>query len=153
MLCGQIVHIRPVRKSDAADWQRMRQALWPSAHGEHAGEIAAFFDGDRNNPAQVLLAFDDSCRAVGFAEISIRPYAEECYSGRVAYLEGWFVEDNRRREGVGAALISAVEEWGRAQGCTELGSDADIDNLDSAAAHRALRFTEVGHIVCFRKDL
>ena len=131
----------------------MRQSLWPSAPGEHAGEIDAFFQGDRRNPAEVFLAIFDEGRAIGFAEVSIRPYAEECYSGRVAYLEGWFVEETSRGQGVGAALVAAVEEWGRAQGCTELASDADIENAASAAAHRSLGFTEVGRIVCFRKAL
>ena len=131
----------------------MRETLWPSSPGEHAGEIAAFFSGDRRNPAEVFVALDDDARAVGFAEVSIRPYAEECYSGRVAYLEGWYVEEGRRRQGVGAALVAAVEDWGRAQGCTELASDAAIDNRASSAAHRSLGFTEVGTIVCFRKPL
>ena len=131
----------------------MRQALWPSDPGEHAGEIAAFFAGDRRNPAEVLLAFDDHDESIGFAEVSIRPYAEECYSGRVAFLEGWFVEEGQRGREVGAALVRAVERWGRNQGCTELASDTGIDNLDSAAAHRAVGFTEVGQIRCFRKSL
>jgi aminoglycoside 6'-N-acetyltransferase I len=145
--------IRPVQQSDAADWARMREALWPSEPGEHAEEIASFYEGDRRNPAEVLLAIDDSGRAIGFAEVSIRPYAEGCFSGRVAYLEGWFVEEDRRRNGVGAALVAAVEEWGRSQGCTELASDTEIHNVDSAAAHRALGFSEVERIVCFRKAL
>lgn len=131
----------------------MRESLWPSDPGEHAGEIAAFFAGDRRNPAEVLLAFGHDGEAIGFAEMSIRPYAEECYSGRVAFLEGWFVEESHRRRGVGAALLEAVEGWGRSQGCTELASDTEIDNLDSAAAHRAAGFTEVGQIRCFRKSL
>jgi aminoglycoside 6'-N-acetyltransferase I len=147
------LQIRPAKPSDAVAWERMRQALWPSDPGEHAGEIAAFFAGDRRNPAEILLAFGDDGEAIGFAEISIRPYAEECYSGRVAFLEGWFVEEEHRRRDVGAALVAAVEGWGRNQGCTELASDTGIDNLDSAAAHRAVGFTEVGQIRCFRKPL
>jgi aminoglycoside 6'-N-acetyltransferase I len=131
----------------------MRQSLWPSTPGEHAREIAAFFGGDRHDPAEAFLAFDDQRRAIGFAEASIRSHAESCISDRVAYLEGWFVEEADRGHGIGAALIAAVEEWSRAQGCTELGSDAEIDNLASAAAHRSLGFIEVGRIVCFRKDL
>jgi aminoglycoside 6'-N-acetyltransferase I len=131
----------------------MRQSLWPSAPGEHAGEIAAFFGGDRSDPAEAFIALDDGGRAIGFAEVSIRPYAEGCHSGRVAYLEGWFVEEASRRQGVGATLVAAVEEWGRAQGCTELGSDAEIHNAASAAAHRSLGFTEVERIICFRKAL
>ena len=131
----------------------MREALWPSEPGEHAAEIEAFFGGDRREPAEALLAVDDSGRAVGFAEISIRQYAEGCSTDRVAYLEGWFVEEDQRRKGVGAALVAAVEEWGRAQGCAELASDTEIHNAGSAAAHRALGFSEVERIVCFRKTL
>lgn len=145
--------VRPARASDAADWERMRQALWPSAPGEHAGEIAAYFAGDRRNPAQVLVAFDPTGGAIGFAEVSIRPYAEGCYSGRVAYLEGWYVDEAARRRGVGAALVAAVEEWGRAEGCTELASDTAIDNAVSTNAHRALGFDEVERSIAFRKPL
>lgn len=131
----------------------MRQALWPSAEGEHRGEVAAYFAGERSNPAEVLIACDDAGRARGFVELSIRPYAEECYSGRVAYLEGWYVEPAHRRAGVGAALVEAAAAWGRAQGCTEMASDTALDNSGSAAAHRATGFAETGRIICFRRAL
>ena len=87
------------------------------------------------------------------AELSIRSIVEGCSSGRVAYLEGWYVVPEARRRGVGRALVEAAEAWGREQGCTEFGSDTQLDNLDSAAAHRALGFTEVEQIRCFRKVL
>ena len=145
--------IRPVEPGDAGPWARMRQVLWPSETDEHAAEIAAFFEGHRSNPAEVLLAIDEAGKAIGFAELSIRPYAEGCYSGQVAFLEGWYVAQDRRREGIGGALVRAAEAWGRAQGCTEMGSDTDIKNIVSATAHRALGFVEVNRIVCFRKTL
>jgi aminoglycoside 6'-N-acetyltransferase I len=71
----------------------------------------------------------------------------------VAYLEGWFVSPEARGTGVGRALIAAAEEWGRLQGCTEFASAAEADNDVSAAAHRAVGFTEAGLVRCFRKDL
>jgi hypothetical protein len=73
----------------------MRGALWPGGEDDHATEIARFFERGTLGLltlAAVLLAVDDDGHAVGFAELSIRPYAEGCYSGRVAYLEGWYVE-------------------------------------------------------------
>jgi aminoglycoside 6'-N-acetyltransferase I len=145
--------IRPVEPTDSAAWERMRQALWPSADGEHAAEIAEFFRGHRSDPAEVLLAVDESGQAVGFIELSIRGYAEGCSSDRVAYLEGWYVDPGMRRKGIGSALVRAAEEWGRLQGCSEMGSDTEIENAVSAAAHRSLGFTEVERIVCFRKTL
>lgn len=153
MLAAWDMNIRRVTREDAAAWERLRQSLWPSKPGEHAAEIAAFFGGDRGNPAEVFLAVSGGGRAVGFAEVSIRNYAEGCSSERVAYLEGWFVEEPYRRGGVGSALVAAVERWARSQGCTEMASDTEIDNEASAAAHRALGFAEVERIVCFRKDL
>lgn len=104
-------------------------------------------------PLQVLLAVDSSGAAVGFAELSIRAYAEGCSSDRVAYLEGWYVVPDARRRGVGGALVRAAEQWASAQGCTEFGSDAELENTVSAAAHRALGFDEVVRIRCFRKAL
>jgi aminoglycoside 6'-N-acetyltransferase I len=145
--------IRTIRAADAAEWERMRQTLWPSAPGEHAGEIAAFFAGDRRDPAEVLLAVDEERRTVGFAEVTLRSHAEGCRPGRIAYLEAWFVDEAHRRRGVGAALMAAVEAWGRSQGCRDLASDTEIKNTDSAAAHRALGFAEVMRITCFRKAL
>lgn len=147
------IRIRPVRRDDAMAWERMRDAFWPSAPGEHAREIATYFRGELREPMEVLLALDPSDQIIGFAELSIRPYAEGCHSGRVAYLEGWYVEPTQRGRGVGAALVQAAEAWGRAQGCSEMGSDTAIDNVRSAAAHISLGFNEVERIVCFRKDL
>ncbi|HEY6212834.1 MAG TPA: GNAT family N-acetyltransferase [Vicinamibacterales bacterium] len=144
--------IRPVTRSDGVEWARLRECLWPS--GDHAAEIARFFDGVvLPTLGAAFVGMDDSGRPVGFAEASIRPYAEGCHSGRVAYLEGLFVEPHARRRGIGRALVAAVEAWGRAQRCTELGSDTDIANDVSASAHRALGFDEVERQICFRKPL
>lgn len=90
---------------------------------------------------------------VGFAEVSVRPYAEGCQTERVGYLEGFFVVPERRRLGVGRQLVGAAEEWARSQGCAEFASDAEATNELSATAHRALGFTDVGLVRCFRKDL
>jgi aminoglycoside 6'-N-acetyltransferase I len=131
----------------------MRCALWPEgSQEEHRGEIDQFFGGQLREPLAVLLA-EDSGRAVGFAELSIRAYAEGCHTDRVAYLEGWFVEPEARRQGIGRALIEAAEAWACNQGCSEFASDTQPENQASAAAHRALGFSEAGLVRCFRKEL
>jgi aminoglycoside 6'-N-acetyltransferase I len=132
----------------------MRQALWPEdGTHSHAQEIEQYFAGELRMPLEVLLAVDDRGEPIGFAELSIRPYAEGCTTNRVAYLEGWYVETDARRRGVGRALVAAAEQWALAQGCSEFGSDALLENETSAAAHRALGFEEVEQIRCFRKPL
>ena len=147
------VVVRPARSSDAAAWVAMREALWPDESGAHAAEVEQFFAATVREPVEVLIAVDAAGRAVGFAELSIRPYAEDCETDRVAYLEGWYVTPDARRRGVGRALIEAAEAWARGQGCTEFGSDALLENESSAAAHRALGFQETVQIRCFRKTL
>jgi aminoglycoside 6'-N-acetyltransferase I len=148
------VSVSPARQEDAADWLRLREALWPSEAGQsHAAEIEQYLAGQLHMPLEVLIARDDSGSAVGFAELSIRAYAEDCVTDRVAYLEGWYVIAAARRHGVGRALVDAAEAWARQQGCTEFASDALLDNDVSAAAHEALGFTETVQIRCFRKNL
>jgi aminoglycoside 6'-N-acetyltransferase I len=149
-----MVRVRAASKEDAPAWLRMRDALWPGyASTWHADEIQQFFAGKLSMPLAVLIAEDYAGKPLGFAELSIRNYAEDCVTDRVAYLEGWYVVPGARRKGVGRALIAAAEQWARQQGCSEFGSDVELDNEISAAAHRALGFTETVQIRCFKKQL
>jgi len=148
-----VIRIREATASDAVAWLRMRMDLWPDGAADHPREIAAFFQGTASMPLAVLIARSDTDEAVGFAELSIRNYAESSTTDRIAYLEGWYVEPSARRRGVGRALIAAAEEWARSQKCTEFGSDAELDNAISASAHRAVGFTETAQIRCFLKTL
>src|SRR5690242_19240427 len=145
--------VRPATPEDSAPWLKMRQALWPEGASDHPFEIASYFAGRLRMPLQVLLAFDDAGLPVGFVELSIRPYAEGCDTDSVAYLEGWYVAPEARLQGVGRSLIQAAEQWAREEGCSEFASDALVDNEIGAAAHRALGFTEVVQVRCFKKSL
>jgi len=143
--------VREATRADAGDWTRMRNALVPS--DDHPGEIAAFFDAPASTPLATFIAERADGSVGGFVEVGTRPYAEGCDSSPVGYLEMWFVEEDLRLQGVGAALVRAAEEWARAQGCTEMASDAVLENEGSHAAHRALGYEEVERIVCFRRAL
>jgi aminoglycoside 6'-N-acetyltransferase I len=145
--------IRPVCVDDAAAWRGMRKALWPGDGDQHAEDIRRFFAGERLEPAEVLMAFDETGHAVGIAELSIRAIVDSCAPGRVGYLEGWYVSATARRKGIGRALVQAAEDWARAQGCAEFASDTELDNSGSIAAHKALGFEETGRVVQFRKSL
>lgn len=147
-----MTHIRPVTVADSKDWLHMRCALWPEgSEGEHRDEIERFFADQLRNPLEVLLAVDDTGAPVGFVELSLRSYAEDCVTDCVAYLEGWYVVPEARRGGVGRALVGAAEDWAREQGCAEFASDALLDNHTSAAAHRALGFRRQCRSVVFER--
>ena len=148
-----MIRVRHATPDDRSRWLDMRCALWPGGpFVEHASEIDAFFAGRLRDPRAILLAEVDG-RIAGFAELSVRPYAEDCDTDRVAYLEGWYVDPAARRQGVGRALVEAAEAWAEGLGCSEFASDALLENTASAAAHRALGFAETEQIRCFRKDV
>ena len=147
------MEVRAAVAADAAAWVRLREALWPYGAEEHAREVAEFLAGSRRLFHEALVAVDVDGHAIGFVEISIRPLVNGCTTDRVAFLEGWYVAEEHRGSGVGAALVRAAEQWAREQGCVEFASDVEIDNAGSIAAHVALGFTETDRVVCFRKDL
>jgi aminoglycoside 6'-N-acetyltransferase I len=145
------VTIRHARNSDAAEHARMRAALWPD---EDPDELAAEIPGllaDANQLAVVAERADGLLG--GFAEASVRPFANGVDEQPCAFLEAWRVDEDLRHTGLGRALVSTVEEWARGRGFKELGSDALLENSVSHAAHRALGFVERERVVCFRKRL
>ena len=71
----------------------------------------------------------------------------------MGYIEGWFVDADMRRQGIGERLIVAAEQWATAQGCKEMASDAQVENDVSLAAHKALGFEESSRTVHLRKRL
>lgn len=146
--------VRHATKGDSEAWLELRYALWPDgSHNEHRREIESFLAGTAREPQAVLLAENEDGRIIGFAELSIRSYAEGCSSDRVAFLEGWYVRPDSRLRGVGKALVAAAECWGVTKGCNEFASDMQANNEASRVAHLGCGFTEVSVIRCFRKEL
>ena len=147
------VTIRAVRPADRAEWLRMRRALWPDGAEDHDREVAGLLASRSADAVAVFVAERSDGRLGGFLEVGTRAYAEGCRTSPVGYVEGWWVDPDLRRGGVGAALVAAAEAWARSRGLTEMASDTELDNRDSQAAHAALGYASVERIVCFRKAL
>jgi aminoglycoside 6'-N-acetyltransferase I len=153
---GTGLAIRPVRSADAAEWLRLRRALWPDeGKGERsqAGEIARHFARGGGGGVTLVAERRDRRRLGGFLELGLRAYAEGCATSPVAYVEGLYVERDFRRRGAAEALLAAAEAWARTAGDRELASDALIKNAASLAWHGRMGFAEVERVVCFRKLL
>ena len=58
-----------------------------------------------------------------------------------------------RHQGFGRALMEAAEAWAASRGYGALGSDTEIHNAVSIAAHRRLGYREIERHVCFLKQL
>lgn len=146
--------VRPATAADVGAWSQLRALLWPDDDAAaHAEDIAAtFLTGDPDQIA--FVAESDAGRMIGFVEASIRrDYVDGCDTSPVAFAEGAFTVPELRGTGVGRALVDAVAEWGRARGCTELASNALLDNTASHAFHEAVGFEETERVVFFRRML
>ena len=150
----RVMRVEVAETEHIDQWLEMRAGLWPDAPlAEHEQEIAGTLAGTA--PDRVgLLAFSDQQSVVGFAEASVRTDpVNGCDTSPVTFLEGIFVKPAHRHEGAARLLLTAVENWGRSKGCTELGSDADCENPEGLAFHAATGFIETERVVFFRKRL
>ena len=143
--------VRQMSVNDRVIWAEMRIALWPDeALPAHTATIDELL-GD--NDVWGLIAEATDGGAVGFAEIAMRKYANGCDTQPVAFLEGVWVNPQFRRRGIGTRLIAHAEALLAARGFRELGSDTQINNHASQAAHVAWGFSETERVVYFRKLL
>mgnify|MGYP001975991381 CR=1 FL=1 len=146
--------IRIATSSDLAAWVALREQLWPDTpEAEHLAEAAGVLAGSPGESVAFLdLAEGGELRA--FTEAALRrDHVPGCATTPAAFLEGIFVRPQDRGRGIGRGLLHSVQDWARAQGCSELASDAHIDNLESHAFHRASGFEETARIVFFRRRL
>jgi len=145
------MRVEPCAQTSIADWVALRAELWPD---EDAAVMAAEAPAILADPDKLVLLAREAGEAVGFAEAAVRQdYVNGCETSPVAFLEGIYVREARRRHGVARALVAACEDWARSKGLREFASDALLDNTRSHAMHAALGFEETERVVYFRKDL
>jgi len=146
------MQIRQALLEDKDEWLRMRRLLWPDTPDEeHLQEIEVYFQAGAVDAAFVALRpFGE---LAGFLEASLRKYADGCSTSPVGYIEGWYVDSDLRRQGVGSLLVAAAETWALSLGCSEMASDCLLDNHASLAAHLALGYEEAERLIHFRKSI
>lgn len=144
--------VRPLRETDLNEWFRLRKLLWDaSSDDDHKSEMLEIIEHPESQ--MILVADSGNGRLLGFLEVSIRPFVEDCNSDNVGYLEGWYVDPEYRKMGVGRQLVASAENWALQKGCTEMASDAEIGNQLSLTAHQSLGYRETSRLVHLKKDL
>lgn len=125
--------------------------LWPDhTLDEFLQEIAKLI---AQPDATVFLAYHDT-EAIGFAQCQLRyDYVEGTSSSPVGYLEGLYVKEAFRKQGIAKKLVNACENWAKNKGCHEFASDCELENEESLAMHLKLGFSEANRIICFNKKL
>ena len=146
------MNISIITPADLQDWLEMSLDLWPEENKEEmSGFLETFLDEPKYHN---FISRDENGLATGFINLSLRSdYVEGSSGSPVVFIEGIYVKPDFRKQGIARKLMEAGEEWGRQQGCAEMGSDAYADNLVSRAFHKKAGFTEAPPIVVFIKGI
>jgi aminoglycoside 6'-N-acetyltransferase I len=149
--------IRDAQAGDETAIAEMMASLWPDGSVEEfRKEAAALVETGMHGTmaGAILLALDEGENTVGFLQVGLRSHADGCDTSRpVGFVEAWFVRPHARGQGIGRALMRGAEAWSQAEGCSEIASDALVDNAESLRAHEATGFEVVDRCVHFRKKL
>jgi aminoglycoside 6'-N-acetyltransferase I len=142
------MEIIKVTQREFDEWLDLVLKLWPDASAEDMMSIL-------NSPREDgFLVKNDDGHAIAFMNLSLRyEYVPDATQSPAAYVEGIYVKDEYRKQGVGKALIQYAEKWALEQGCVELASDALLENTASYAFHTTVGFREVERVVFFIKPL
>ena len=144
--------IRPYKDSDWDEWLRMNQALFPGFSVEEDGDEMRSTIA-RTDAEVFVIERPDGKTLAGFVEVGTRSVVDGCLSSPVGYIEAWYVDPDMRKTGYGRRLLDRAEKWALAQGYTEMGSDALLENDVSHAAHRKCGYIEVDKVINYRKSL
>jgi aminoglycoside 6'-N-acetyltransferase I len=145
------VIIRRAIPADKPEWLRMRLLLWPFGTAEGFSKDLDALLADPLTP--VFVAARPAGGLGGFLEAGTRKYAEGSESSPVGYIEGWYVDEDLRGQGIGKALVEAAEDWARSEELSEMGSDTWLDNDASIRAHLKMGYEEAERLVHFIKKL
>lgn len=148
-----IVHATENQLEDVA---ALALKLFPETGSDTIREEMRALLSDGN--AAVFLHYTGEGVPAGFAQCQLRfDYVEGTRSSPVGYLEGIFVEEPSRKQGVAKELLRRAEAWAKAwakeKGCSEFASDCELGNTESLSFHQSVGFREANRIICFTKQL
>ena len=143
--------IRTANIDDLTDVTNLAIALWPDHSFEELNKEMREIILD--NTTLIALYFQNDI-PVAFAQCQLRKdYVEGTESSPVGYLEGIYVHDDYRQNGIARELLQYCEKWAKEKNCIEFASDCELDNTESYLFHLKVGFVEANRIICFCKKL
>ena len=142
---------RPAAAEEAGTVAALACELWPEHTQE---ELTGEFERTLSADDEAVFLYSRNGKAVGFAQCQLRhDYVEGTETSPVGYLEGVYVQETDRRQGIARELVSACVNWAKDRGCTEFASDCELSNRESQAFHQAIGFEEANRLVAYVRKI
>ena len=135
-----------------AEWLDMRRELYSGTieYDFPDVEIEWILGSDHY---ECLVVVDDDHEIIGFMELSLRNIVDGCVGGPVGYIEGLYLKPDQRGKGYGKHLVGEAASWFKDRGCTEMATDAEIQDTNAQEFYKRAGFKEMWHVVQFKKNI
>lgn len=146
-----ILAIVEATEADLEPWVYLGLLLWPDHTFQDMTEIFSGILGSKKETAFLCRVGQEY---VGFINVSIRvDYVEGSDSSPVGFVEGIYVKESYRKQGIAQRLVTRGEQWAKSLGCSQMGSDIEQHNTASYDFHTRVGFKEANRIICFIKAI
>lgn len=146
---GKMIH--KATKTDSFSIAKLAVLMWEN---HTVDELAKEFEEIISNDESAIFLLSCDNQDIGFASCQLRHnYVEGTSGSPVGYLEGIFVKQEYRNQGLAKALLKQCETWAKEKGCSEFASDCELENDVSLKFHLKMGFAEANRIICFTKSL
>jgi len=142
--------IKEIQPCDLNVWVELQHELWPT---HSIADLIEDCNKILTDKLQKSWLFIDNNSPIGFIDLSIKKKAIGCKSGKIGYVEGWYVKPDYQRKGFGQQLYEVAENWAKNQGCKEMASDTTQDYPYSPRAHEIAGFKVARVATHFNKDI
>ncbi len=129
----------------------MRQNLYHTLSDEfHTQEMKQI---QKSSDWYCYFIQDDTFSQIGMVELSSRNIVDGCLTSPVAYLEGLYLLEAFRNQGIGSQVIQTVIDHCKQLGFSELATDTELNNVKAQNFYIQQGFEETDRIVEFRIPL
>lgn len=113
-------------------------------------ELRRRFETVRSASGHHLLVCEQDGHVLGFCHMFARPALEKTPE---AIVQSLVVDVEARQDGIGRALIDAVEAWARSQGFSSVSLSSQVERKDAHAFYANLGYEKVATSSLLRKWL
>jgi len=143
----QPFRLRPMTRADVPDLVPLLAQLGYELDAE---EMARRVDAVAATPDHLLVVAELAGRVVGLLHVFVRPAIE---NPREAVVEAIVVDVAYRRSGVGRALMTEAERWGREHACRSVMLSSNVTRAPAHAFYAALGYRIAATSYVLRKEL